>query len=317
MQLSLIILSFGEFSLTQRCLQSILEQSFDPANIEILLVDNSDDESHHHQALQYCEAHKIINYMSTGGNLGFAGGMNYGAQHSQGDWLLLVNNDTEFPALALDSLCHVIEKSPPNTGIIAPITNAAGNGQQLTLKDMSKEHILRYAQTLHENPTGYFWDTYRSDFFCIAIKQAAWEELNGLSLDYGKGYYEDFDFSMRLRVSKWQQLITEDVFIWHQGSATFSAIRKEQKILMKENKRKLRARFTKVQFEHQRDCNHDILKYYMQQFPCVDEIPASLWLRVEMRLQALSNNVPKSLLKRLLWRNKTKTVREYFEVFTR
>lgn len=315
MKLSLIILSFGQFSLTQRCLQSILDQSCDSDSIEIVLVDNSADEFHHQQALQFCNTHQIINYHSTGKNLGFAGGMNYGVQHSQGEWLLLVNNDTEFPALALNSFCHVIDKAPCNTGIIAPITNAAGNGQQLYLEGMEKESILRYAQTLHENPTGHFWQTYRSDFFCIAINQAAWKELNGLSLDYGKGYYEDFDFSLRLRASKWQQLITEDVFIWHQGSATFSAIRSEQKILMKANKKKLRARFTTVRFEHQRECNHDMLKQYREQLPRIDEMPASLQLRAKARLQGLTNNLPKSPLKRLLWRNKTKAVKQYFSAF--
>ena len=72
-------------------------------------------------------------------------------------------------------------------------------------------------------------------------------------------YLEDFDFSLRLREIGYEQSITEDVFIYHQGSATFK-ISNHIKDLMKRNKRIMLDKFKRVHFHHARWCNHQLLK---------------------------------------------------------
>ena len=104
MQLSIIIINYNTFTLTCNCIQSIYDK-LDDVDFEIVLVDNASVE---------CDAHLFntkfpgINLIISPINSGFTGGNNLGVDNAKGDYLLLLNSDTELinnaPKICLDYL---------------------------------------------------------------------------------------------------------------------------------------------------------------------------------------------------------------------
>jgi GT2 family glycosyltransferase len=300
--LSLIVLGYRNFeTVTKVCLQSLLPWANIP-EVEILVIDNGSPDDSADQTERWCSSHLGFRCLISKENRGFAGGMNWGASHAQGAWLLLVNNDTVFPALALDALIRVVQTAPSHVAMLGPVTNAAGNGQRLWKPGASHEDWLHIGETLHAQPSYQLMPAYRCDFFCIAIRRSAWQQLDGLDPAFGLGYYEDFDFSLRLRYVGLEQMITEDVFILHSGSATFKGS-KNARALIKRNKKLLQSKHSTARFEHTRLGNLAVLARY-QELRRLGLWTSSLQLRADLRVNALVGDAPRSFVKRWLWRRK-------------
>jgi GT2 family glycosyltransferase len=303
--ISVVVLAYNQFERTTLpCLNSLLPWLGDP-EIEFIVYDNASPDGSGNKTQAWCQQHPTVQFIQSPSNLGYAGGMNAAASHAKGLWLFLVNNDTEFAPHALDALKQVLKSAPANMAMIGPVTNAAGNGQRLYDPRKTKEEWLELGAWLNTHPTGLLLPTYRCDFFCIAIRRNAWDQLNGLDTIFGMGYFEDFDFSLRLREAGFDQAITEDVFIYHQGSATFKQSGQIRQ-LMKTNKKIMRKRHNGIKFEHVRSCNLALLQYKFKASkllsPSTDHASDP---RQALRVMCLHLDLPKSLLKRTLWRIKT------------
>ncbi len=112
MQLSIIIINYNTYSLTSKCIASI-HQKLKDVEYEIVLIDNASVECDPHLFIQQFPDIKLIISET---NTGFAGGNNLGIKHATGDYLLLLNSDTELinnaPKICLD---HLLENT--DTGI--------------------------------------------------------------------------------------------------------------------------------------------------------------------------------------------------------
>lgn len=102
MELSIVILHYQVTDVLRRCLQSIAHFVND-VSYEVLVVDNaSPDDSWKVLINEFPNVHFIANAK----NLGFAKGNNVGIKKAQGDYLLLLNPDTEFES---DDLRKVLD----------------------------------------------------------------------------------------------------------------------------------------------------------------------------------------------------------------
>lgn len=302
--LSLIVLGYKNFdAVTRNCLNSLSTWLNDP-HIEILVIDNGSPDGAGLLTEEWCKKNAGARCLLSETNRGFAGGMNWGAGHAQGEWLLLVNNDTVFPELALDAFLRVLSEAPSNVAMVGPVTNSAGNGQRLWKPGISHSAWLQIGKHLHENPTHEFLPAYRCDFFCVAIRRNAWTELGGLDVRFGLGYYEDFDFSLRLRAAGYEQVISDDVFVLHTGSATFGGSA-EARALIKRNKQLLKSKHPNAQFEHTRQGNLLVLQRYKALKDAGNWGRGTL-TRWNLRVGALQGDAPRSLFKRWLWSRKVK-----------
>lgn len=300
--ISLVVLGYRNFdTVTRACMDSLVPW-WDDAEIEILLVDNGSLDGSAALAAQWCAHHPLVKNFPSATNRGFAGGMNWGAAQASGQWLLLVNNDTVFPTKALDALKQVVRDAPKDVAMLGPVTNAAGNGQRLWRPGTTHAEWLEIGRTLHDQPTGQLMPAYRCDFFCIAIRRDAWMALGGLDEAFGLGYYEDFDFSLRLAVAGYRQMITEDVFVLHAGSATFQGSA-EARALIKRNKKLLKTKHPGARFEHTRVGNLAVLQAYLR-IKALGQWTSALGVREQLRTGALQGDAPRSLLKRWLWLRK-------------
>jgi len=113
--ISVVTLTWNTTDITCDFLRSINENCSYP-NLEVIIVDNGskEDPTNVFHAI-YPKAKVILN----GKNLGFTGGNNVGIRAAQGDYLFIVNNDTEFTPNLLEGLLEIFNQYP-NAGIVSP-----------------------------------------------------------------------------------------------------------------------------------------------------------------------------------------------------
>jgi GT2 family glycosyltransferase len=296
--MDLIVLNYRNFKTTAaRCLDSLWPQC-DASRIRVKLLDNGSPDNSPVDIREYAKHHSQLEYECLTDNLGFAGGMNYAARQGRGEWLVLVNNDTIFLPGSLENLSRALASAGPDIAAIGPITNAAGNEQDYFLEG-TPEEILAAAALFHQTPLNRLLPVYRLDFFCVAIRRSVWDALGGLDTTYGLGYYEDFDFSVKMRHAGYRLMMCEDAFVYHQGGSSFKQST-TSKNLIRANRDLFTGRYPEVALPHKREGNLETLRLY--QYLIESGYPVGPLLeRIALRMKALAREAPKSLHKRRQW----------------
>ncbi len=112
---SIITINFNQPEATCQLLVSIKEH-YDN-NVEIILVDNASDENFESEFKQIIPDILIIRSEV---NLGFAGGNNLGISFAKGDYIFLLNNDTEIVKGCIETL--IVElKNDDKIGLLSPL----------------------------------------------------------------------------------------------------------------------------------------------------------------------------------------------------
>ena len=112
---SIIALNWNTTAVTCDFLTSIRKHNTYP-NIEVIVVDNASNEDPSSAFLQVYPEVQIVRNPC---NLGFSAGNNAGIRKAGGEYLFIVNNDTEFTPGLLEGLLEVYEQYP-DAGIVCP-----------------------------------------------------------------------------------------------------------------------------------------------------------------------------------------------------
>lgn len=91
MDVSVIIVNYNTFALTRACIASVLDKT-KGVDAEIILVDNASTEK---DPEEFSRIFPQIKLIKSPENLGFAKGNNEGLKYAQGEYILLLNSDTE------------------------------------------------------------------------------------------------------------------------------------------------------------------------------------------------------------------------------
>lgn len=114
-KVSVITVNFNHNYVTDALLRSIAEKNM-YAPLEIIVVDNGSNDN---PVPAWRKKYPHVNFIRSDKNLGFAGGNNLGIKAATGDYLFLVNNDTEFTKGLLEALINTLELNP-ECGIVSP-----------------------------------------------------------------------------------------------------------------------------------------------------------------------------------------------------
>jgi GT2 family glycosyltransferase len=214
-KLWVILLNWNGWADTSACLSSL--QHLDYANCNILVVDNgSTDDS----VQRIRGAFPDVEVLESGRNLGFAGGCNAGivrALAGGADYVWLLNNDTTVdPAAARNLVSKAM--SDPRIGAVGSAIYFADQPERLQAWGGGAVN---------------FW-LGRSRHFLKPVPDARVEFITGASLLLTRAaleaigffdeaffmYWEDADYSFRLRRSGWRLAVAGDSKVWHKGSAS-------------------------------------------------------------------------------------------------
>jgi len=262
---SIIIVSYNNYGTTTGpCLESLLKDR-DAENSEIIIVDNASNDDTPFLLGQHTKGLKNVTVLLNNENRGFAGGNNDGVAHAQSEIIILLGSDTIVPSGSIGKICTYL-KSAAREMLLGPITNEAGNEQKIFMPAATRSSdILREGTMWCGRPNGHFFKAGRLDFFCVSMLKSTYEELNGLDEGFGLGFYEDYDFSLRARDKGCEILFSEDIFIYHKGSYSFSRRSPDEtKNLMRRNKKLLQRKHSQqIFFYGVREGNLSVLRQYI------------------------------------------------------
>ncbi|MBN2080808.1 glycosyltransferase [bacterium] len=103
---SVILVNYNGLELTKRCLAALREQTYQ--SLEIIVVDNG---SVVDEADLLAVTHPEIRALRLERNLGFSGGVNWGASLAEGEYIVLINNDSVPDPDCVRNLVYAAQRS--------------------------------------------------------------------------------------------------------------------------------------------------------------------------------------------------------------
>lgn len=225
---SVVVVSYNNWALTQRCLRSIEDHS-DTGALEVIVVDNasSDDSPQSLQAwAEQDPARRKV--LLNPENRGFGPAVNQGLALARGQYLVILNNDTMVSQGWLRGLRRHIEVNP-QLGIVCPITNNIGNEAQVALKGETPADVFASSRHYTLGRAGRLLPLSIAAFFCVMIPRRVYEAVGGLDEQFVPGFFEDDDYCLRIKALGLSVGCAEDVFVYHELSASFDKLSVERR----------------------------------------------------------------------------------------
>jgi GT2 family glycosyltransferase len=107
-KVSVIILNYNGKKYIERCLSSVFLTRY--PSLEIILVDNASNDGSRELALSLFGKRTGFKLINSPVNLWISGGYNLGAQNSEGEYLIFLNNDTMVEPDWVTELVHSLSK---------------------------------------------------------------------------------------------------------------------------------------------------------------------------------------------------------------
>jgi GT2 family glycosyltransferase len=214
-ELALIILHYGDISITKQCLDSMAG-----ADASIYIVNNGSQNIDLKYLAGNSENAEII---STGSNLGYAGGMNVGIRKAISDgskYMAIFNNDILAAPGCIEKIKTVFEKTIGDKICFSPLIMDVGGGE-IWFGGGHVSWLRARAKHAGMGTSDIPGGTVDSGFltgcaFCFA--KTAVEDAGFMREDYFL-YWEDIDWSVRLRKKGYRLCVYPDIRINHAGSA--------------------------------------------------------------------------------------------------
>jgi GT2 family glycosyltransferase len=218
--ISIVTLTWNQTDVTCEFLESTRYLTY--PNYEILVCDmgsNEDPSTRIHTA-----NYPNTRVLRSEKNLGFTGGNNWGMQQAAGEFIFIVNNDTEVPPDLLDKLMEPFRKDPA-IGVTCP-----------KIRFYNKKEIIQYAGF---NPINVFTGrttavgnleedkgqhdasgiTYGAHGCAMLVSREVIDKV-GMFPEKFFIYYEEWDWSARILKAGYKIWYAGDALIYHKESVT-------------------------------------------------------------------------------------------------
>ncbi len=240
-KVSIVIVSYNGLEHTRACLTSILDHTEYP-NYEIIVVDNASDAPVQDYLRELAARDERVHVICNGSNLGFAVANNIGLAQAQGDFLVLLNNDTVVPPGWLSRLLRYARRR--DVGLVGPVTNWTGNEARIDVTYQDVADMPAFARRWCATHIDRHFDIPVLAMYCVAMRREIYERVGSLDDRFGLGMFEDDDYAHRVREAGYRVICTEDVFVHHVGRAAFSRLdQAEYDTLFERNKRLFEAKW--------------------------------------------------------------------------
>jgi GT2 family glycosyltransferase len=216
--ISLITINYNQAVVTCDMLESTRQLTY--PNFEIIVVDNGSLENPTERIRQ--GNFPNVTVIVSPDNLGFSGGNNLGLQHAKGDFYFFLNNDTIVTPNLLETLLEPFRRDS-TIGVTCP-----------KIRYYDQPNIIQYAGYYPLNSyTGRTWaiglmepdngqhdqsgPTYFAHGAAMMVSQLVLERAGSLDDSYFL-YYEELDWSARIRRAGFQIYYQAEALIYHRES---------------------------------------------------------------------------------------------------
>lgn len=221
---TIITVNFNQLEITCALFDSIRRNSYQ--NVEVILVDNASKENpQSHIQSHYPE----VIFLRSDENLGFAGGNNLALPKVNGEYLFFVNNDAELTDNCIEILLAQFDRNP-KLGIISPklcyypneevnfkkIVQFAGStpvnnftARNKTIGNLEEDR----GQYTTAKPTSYIHGA-------AMMIPAEVMKITGPMDEMFFLYYEELDWSERIRKSGYEVWVEPNALVYHKESVS-------------------------------------------------------------------------------------------------
>lgn len=215
MKTSIIILTYNNLNYSKLCIDSIRHFT-EEGTYEIIVVDNASTDG----TVEWLKQQRDIKSIFNKNNLGFPKGCNQGINISDGDNILLLNNDVIVTKNWLKNLILCLHSSK-DIGAVGAITNNCGYYQSIPTSYRTIDEMFQFAEK-HNISNQTLWEQrLKLIGFCMAFKKEIVDKIGLLDEQFTPGNYEDDDYSFRIIKAGYKLILCKDTFIHHFGTQSF------------------------------------------------------------------------------------------------
>ncbi len=243
-RVSIVIPVHNKFYMTYHCLAS-LSLAVNRASFEVILVDDgSKDES-----TQIPDLIQGVQYIRNDETQGFIRACNFGSSRARGEYIVILNNDTEVTSGWLDELIWPFEHFD-NVGLTgAKLLYADGTLQEAGGMVSNNGDPWNYGRQANPHDPSYNYAR-QVDYLsgaCIMLPRTVWKELDGFDETFAPAYFEDTDLAFRVRANGYKTVYAPLSQVIHfegvsSGTSTASGVKQFQEI----NRPKFKQRWSKA-----------------------------------------------------------------------
>ncbi len=221
---SVVILNYNGIKFVERCLRSVLNTHY--PNFEVIFVDNASTDGGLELAKEKFGRDSRLKFVINDRNCGFAQGNNIGFEHSRGEYIVFLNNDTEVDPEWITRLVEVMS-SDPSIG--------AAQSKLLSMQDPKRIDACGLMLT----PYGFFVEKGSGEIDCrqydsvveifaakgaaIAVKRKVLEEVGPFDPDYFI-FSEEADLCWRIWLAGYRVVFVPKSVVFHVTAGTVRAI---------------------------------------------------------------------------------------------
>lgn len=218
---SIVTVNYNHSHVTEDLLQSLMAVNKYPS-LEIIVVDNGSKDD---PTPIWRQTYPNVHFIRSEVNTGFAGGNNIGIRAAKGDYLFLINNDTEVTPSLIGLLVDLMEQRP-EIGMASPKIRYFESPQLIQYAGYTKVNYFtgrnacigqfepdegQYDHQIH--PTAYAHGA------AMMVRRDAIDKA-GLMREGYFLYYEELDWSERIRRAGYEIYVCLPAVIFHKESVS-------------------------------------------------------------------------------------------------
>ena len=249
MELSIIIVNWNTREHLQRCLTSIENHPFH-GDTEVIVIDNASSDG---SADMVAELFPQFSLIRNSTNEGYAEGNNRGMEKCTGDYVLLLNPDTEVHEGTLDILVRFLKDHPDAGAVSCRLIGTDGMVQSSCRSFPEPAGVLyEYFRLSRLFPKSEVFGAYRMTYFdyqsesmvdqpmasCLMIPRKTLHDVGMFDKEFPI-FFNEVDWLYRAKQKGWNAYFTPSTEIVHFGGASTRQVKPE---MMRESHRSL-ARF--------------------------------------------------------------------------
>ena len=257
-QVSIVVPAHNKFWVTYNCVAALILAPNAVAAEIIIVDDGSSDETA--EIERYVSGVTVVRNETA---QGFVRASNRGAEAARGEFIVMLNNDTEPAAGWLDELLYVFERFSDVGLVGAKLVYPDGRLQEAGGVIFANLDIWNYGRggNPHDCRYNYIRQVDYCSGACLMLRREVWERLKGFDEFYAPAYYEDTDLAFRVRALGLKTYYTPFAEIVHfegvsNGLLMSSGVKKYQAI----NEPKFRGRWASTIRRHANGLAPDLAK---------------------------------------------------------
>lgn len=219
-RVSIIIVNWNGIAHLPTCLAALQWQTF--RDFETIVVDNGSSDGSV-ELLQ--QSYSWVKVVSLATNTGFSGGNNEGLKHASGEYIVVLNNDTEAEPSWLAELVAAADANPSAGQVGCRICSmedhdridSLGHGVCPDGMSRGRYRFQRWSEV------GKVFRAVDEMFFgtaCVSLYRRVALDQVGFFDDDMFAFAEDTDLGLRLRWGGWRAVLATDAVVYHEYSAT-------------------------------------------------------------------------------------------------